>query len=213
MDDTHLHRGLRGKLVEEIRRKGITDDRVLEAIGRVPRHIFMDSSFIHFAYRDQAFPILSGQTISQPFTVAFQTQLLQVEPMHRILEVGTGSGYQAAVLSEMGARVFTIERHRELYLLSQSLLGHIKHKISFFYGDGYQGLPTYAPFDRILITAAAPAIPNQLLDQLKTGGRLVVPVGNSQSQEMTLVVKNGPQDYVTTTHGAFLFVPMLTGKA
>ncbi len=212
MEDSFQHKGMRRKLVEEIRRKGIHDEKVLEAINKVPRHLFMDSSFIKFAYRDQAFPIRAGQTISQPYTVAFQTQLLEIKPMYKVLEVGTGSGYQAAVLTEMGAKVYTIERQKELYLLSQSLLNSLHYRIHFFYGDGYLGLPTYGPFDRILITAAAPVIPEKLLDQLKTGGRLVVPLGGSNSQVMTLIEKQDEKTYKITEHGLFVFVPMLGGK-
>lgn len=212
MEDSFQHKGLRRKLVEEIRRKGIHDEKVLEAINKVPRHLFMDSSFIKFAYRDQAFPIRAGQTISQPYTVAFQTQLLEVKPMHKVLEVGTGSGYQAAVLAEMGAKVYTIERQKELYLLSQTLLNSLHYRIHFFYSDGYQGLPTYGPFDRILITAAAPVIPEKLLDQLKIGGRLVVPLGGSNSQVMTLIEKQDDKTFKKTEHGLFVFVPMLGGK-
>jgi protein-L-isoaspartate(D-aspartate) O-methyltransferase len=212
MEDSYQHKGLRKKLVEEIRLKGIRDEKVLAAINLVPRHLFMDSGFVNFAYRDQAFPISAGQTISQPYTVAFQTELLQVEPMHRVLEVGTGSGYQAAVLCEMGVRVFTIERHKELFIKSQMLLTSLNYRPAFFYGDGYQGLPTYGPFDRILITAAAPEIPEKLLDQLKVGGRLVVPVGGTSSQTMTVIEKLGEKDYRITEHGSFVFVPMLGGK-
>ncbi|HJZ39304.1 MAG TPA: protein-L-isoaspartate(D-aspartate) O-methyltransferase [Bacteroidales bacterium] len=212
MEDSYQHKGLRKKLVDEIRGKGITDERVLKAINMVPRHLFMDSGFIKFAYRDQAFPIRAGQTISQPYTVAFQTELLDITPMVKVLEVGTGSGYQAAVLAEMGAKVYTIERHKELYLLSQSLLNALHYRIQFFYGDGYQGLPTYGPFDRILITAAAPQVPDTLLKQLKPGGRLVVPLGTGGSQVMTLIEKKGENDYVRSEHGFFVFVPMLGGK-
>jgi len=212
MNDSYQHKGLRRKLVDEIRHKGITDESVLSAINKVPRHLFMDSSFIKFAYRDQAFPIRAGQTISQPYTVAFQTQLLAVSPMHKVLEVGTGSGYQAAVLAEMGAKVYTIERQKELYLSSQSLLNSLNYRMHFFYGDGYQGLPTYGPFDRILITAAAPEIPEKLLEQLKTGGRLVVPLGGSNTQVMTLIEKKDEHEYTTSEHGLFVFVPMIGGK-
>jgi len=212
MEDNYLHKGLREKLVDEIRRKGIRDERVLEAIRKVPRHLFMDSGFIKFAYKDQAFPIGSGQTISQPYTVAFQTELLDVKPLDKVLEIGTGSGYQAAVLVEMGARVYTIERQKELYLKVQMQLPRMGYKPSFFYGDGYQGLPTYGPFDRILITAAAPEIPATLIEQLKTGGKMVVPVGGSGSQVMTLVEKNGPGDFTTQEKGWFVFVPMIKGK-
>ncbi len=212
MEDSFQHKGLRKKLVEEIRRKGISEEKVLEAISKVPRHLFMDSGFIKFAYRDQAFPIRAGQTISQPYTVAFQTQLLDVHPQHKVLEVGTGSGYQAAVLVEMGAAVYTLERQKELYLLAQSLLGSLNYRLHFFYGDGYQGLPTYGPFDRILITAAAPEIPEKLLEQLKPGGKLVLPLGGGGSQVMTLIEKKGERDFRRSDHGLFVFVPMLGGK-
>lgn len=212
MEDNYLHRGLREKLVDEIRSKGIRDERVLEAIRKVPRHLFMDSGFIKFAYKDQAFPIGSGQTISQPYTVAFQTELLNVRPMDKVLEIGTGSGYQAAVLIELGARVYTIERQRDLYLKVQMQLPKMGYKPSFFYGDGYQGLPTYGPFDRILITAAAPEIPEALIDQLKVGGKMVVPVGKSGSQVMILLEKKGRNDFITREKGYFVFVPMVKGK-
>lgn len=212
MEDTFQHKGLRRKLVEEIRKKGITSERVLDAINKVPRHLFMDSGFIKFAYRDQAFPIRAGQTISQPYTVAIQTELLQVEAGHKVLEVGTGSGYQAAVLAELGVRVYTIERQKELYLSAQILLNALHYRVQFFYGDGYQGLPTYGPFDRILITAAAPVIPEKLLEQLKPGGRLVVPVGGSNAQVMTLLEKTDHGDFKKSHHGSFVFVPMLGGK-
>lgn len=212
MNENFQYKGLRNKLVEEIRKKGITDEKVLDAINKVRRHLFMDSSFIKFAYKDQAFPIGAGQSISQPYTVAFQTELLNVEPLHKVLEVGTGSGYQAAVLAELGAKVFTIERHKELYLKSQMLLNSLQYRIQFFYGDGYQGLPTYGPFDRIIITAAAPLIPDALLGQMKIGGRLVVPVGKQNAQTMTLIEKLGENEFRTTEHGSFVFVPMLGGK-
>ena len=211
MEDNFLHKGLRKKLVDEIRRKGIKNEKVLEAINNVPRHCFMDSGFINFAYKDQAFPIAAGQTISQPYTVAFQTELLQVRKLDRILEVGTGSGYQAAVLLEMGATVFSIERFKELYLKAKSTLEQLGYRPNLFYGDGYLGLPTYGPFDSIIITAAAPKIPDELLKQLKVGGRLIVPLGNSNSQIMTLVEKTGDDNYKTSEHGHFVFVPMIKG--
>ena len=212
MNDSFLHKGLRKKLVEEIRIKGIKDERVLEAIGRVPRHLFMDSGFVHFAYKDQAFPIAANQTISQPYTVAFQTQLLEIEKGDKVLEVGTGSGYQAAVLIEMGAKVFTIERYKELKVNAQRLLPPLGYRPHFFYGDGYEGLPTYAPFDKIIITAAANKLPEKLIEQLKINGKMVVPLGGRSSQTMTLVVKTSETEYKTTQHGAFIFVPMLKGK-
>ncbi len=212
MEDSYLHKGLRKRLVDEIKRKGIKDQSVLDAINKVPRHLFMDSSFTKFAYKDQAFPIGSGQTISQPYTVAFQTELLEVKKMDKILEIGTGSGYQAAVLIELGAKVYTIERQKKLMLKAKALLPKIGYQPHFFYGDGYSGLPSYAKFDKILVTAAAPDIPEKLIEQLKIGGRMVVPIGSSYSQTMTLVVKTGEDDYKTSEHGYFVFVPMLKGK-
>ncbi len=212
MEESYQYKGLRKKLVEIIRNKGINDERVLTAIGNVPRHQFMDSSFLKFSYADQAFPISSGQTISQPYTVAFQTQLLDVKPMEKVLEIGTGSGYQAAVLVELGARVFTVERHKELHLQSQALLNKLNYKARFFYGDGYEGLPAFAPFDKILITAAAPEIPVKLIDQLRAGGIMVMPLGERNGQSMVRIIKEDGNNYSLTKHGTFIFVPMLKGK-
>lgn len=212
MEDSFLHKGLRKKLVDEIRQKGIKDERVLEAIYKVPRHLFLDSGFVRMAYRDQAFPIGAGQTISQPYTVAFQTQLLGVNKLDKVLEVGTGSGYQAAVLLEMGVTVYTIERQRELFLKAKSFLPKIGYKPNFFYGDGYLGLPTYGPFDRILITAAIPEVPQALFSQLITGGKLVAPVGTVQAQIMTLFDKVSENELKKSEHGHFVFVPMIKGK-
>lgn len=211
--DTLRHQGMRKRLVEGIRIKGVRDQRVLDAISKVPRHLFMDSSFIQFAYKDQAFPIGAGQTISQPFTVAFQSQLLDVETNDKILEVGTGSGYQAAVLLEMGAQVFTIERQRELYLKVQQLLPNLGYHPKFFYGDGYKGLPTYGPFDKIIVTAGAPVIPEGLLKQLRIGGILVAPIGPSEKQIMYKVTRVSEEEYEKEKHGTFVFVPMLKGTA
>jgi len=212
MTDSYRHKGLRKKLVDTISDKGIQDNKILEAIGKVPRHYFMDSGFIEFAYRDQAFPIGSGQTISQPYTVAFQTELLQLKKHDKILEVGTGSGYQCAILLELGAKVYTIERQRELYLKSRALLGEMNYKPYFFYGDGYLGKPNHAPFDKILITAGAPEIPRDLLQQLKIGGRMVVPVGGSGGQMMIVVDRIAENEFKETEHGHFSFVPMLKGR-
>ena len=213
MEDSFRHKGLRKKLVELIRSKGISDENVLLAINVVPRHLFMDSSFITFSYSDQAFPIGSGQTISQPYTVAFQTELLEVKPLDKVLEVGTGSGYQTAVLLEMGAKVFTIERQRELFLKAQSDLKMLGYKPLFFYGDGYEGIPAYQPYDKILVTAAAPVIPQKLLEQLKVGGSLVIPVGGSSGQSMVKIIRESESNFVRTEHGAFSFVPLLKGKS
>lgn len=209
--DSLRHQGMRKRLVEGIRIKGIKDERVLNALAKVPRHLFMDSSFIQFAYKDQAFPIGAGQTISQPFTVAFQSQLLDVQPNDKILEVGTGSGYQAAVLMEMGATVYTIERQQELYLNVQRLLPDLGYHPKFFYGDGYKGLPTYGPFDKIIVTAGAPVIPEGLLDQLRIGGVLVVPIGSSEKQEMYKITRISEERFDKQKHGTFVFVPMLKG--
>jgi len=211
MEDTFRHKGLRKKLVETVSKKGITNKKILEAINKVPRHLFMDTGFINFAYKDQAFPIGEGQTISQPYTVAFQTQLLEVERHEKVLEIGTGSGYQAAVLLELGARVYTIERHRKLFLKVQTLLPNLGYKPNFYYGDGFKGIPSFAPFDKILITAAAADVPEELLKQLKIGGRMVIPVGGEGYQEMTLIVKKGKDEYERSNHGGFVFVPMVSG--
>ncbi|WP_372775438.1 protein-L-isoaspartate(D-aspartate) O-methyltransferase [Mangrovibacterium sp.] len=209
--DTLRHQGLRKRLVEGLRIKGIKDERVLKAISKVPRHLFMDSGFIQFAYKDQAFPIGAGQTISQPYTVAFQTCLLQLQQNDKVLEVGTGSGYQAAVLVEMGANVYTIERQRELFLKVQQQLPALGYFPKFFYGDGYKGLPTYGPFDKIIVTAGAPVIPEDLMQQLSIGGRMVIPLGPTDRQTMTLVVRVGENEFKKETHGTFVFVPMLKG--
>jgi protein-L-isoaspartate(D-aspartate) O-methyltransferase len=210
-NDTLQHRGMRRRLVETITQKGISDKNVLDAIGRVPRHLFMESSFIRFAYKDQAFPIGAGQTISQPFTVAFQTQLLNVVPNSKILEIGTGSGYQAAVLLEMGAQVFTIERQQELFVKVQQLLPQLGYNPRFFYGDGYKGLPTYGPFDGIVVTAGAPSIPEDLKTQMAIGGRMVIPVSSGDHQVMTLLIRQGEDEWEEQQYGDFAFVPMLRG--
>jgi protein-L-isoaspartate(D-aspartate) O-methyltransferase len=203
--------GLRRKLVDQVRSKGISDQRILDAMLKIPRHAFMDSSFLKFAYQDQAFPISSGQTISQPYTVAFQTWLLELQIHQKVLEVGTGSGYQAAILAELDVRVYTIERIRKLYQEAQLIHRELGYQVKFFLGDGNQGLPTYAPFDRILITAATPSIPEALKQQLIIGGILVAPVGQGENQIMTKCVRTGTDSFVTTTHGNFIFVPMKTG--
>jgi protein-L-isoaspartate(D-aspartate) O-methyltransferase len=211
MIDDFEAKGKRKKLVEELRQKGIIDEEVLRAINIVPRHIFMDPAFLIHAYVDKAFPISSGQTISQPYTVAVQTSLLQVKMRDKILEIGTGSGYQAAILAEMGARVFTIERFRELYLRAQQTLSSLGYSADFFYGDGHAGQPKYGPFDGIIITAAVKEVPDALLKQLKIGGRLVVPLGDNSTQVMTLVLREGEENFKYSSHGYFVFVPMLKG--
>lgn len=211
MTDSFEAKGKRQKLVADLRLKGISDEEVLRAIDTVPRHLFMDPAFLSHAYVDKAFPITSGQTISQPYTVAVQTSLLRLKKRDKILEIGTGSGYQAAILAEMGAKVYTIERYRELYLKAQRILSSLGYSADFFYGDGYEGKAQYGPFDGILITAAAPEVPKPLLQQLKTGGRLIVPVGSSGSQVMTVVERTGTDAFEYSEHGNFVFVPMLKG--
>ena len=213
MNDSYRHKGLRKKLVEEVRSKGIQDENVLAAVEAVPRHFFLDSSFVEIAYQDKPFPIGSGQTISQPYTVAFQTELLQVSKGLKVLEVGTGSGYQACILEEMGARVFSIERHHSLFTKTRKLLESMSSKVKLFYGDGYKGLPAFAPFDRILVTAAAPFVPEALTDQLKTGGMLVLPLGAGDTQVMTRLVKQDDGRLEEQKFGYFRFVPLLTNKA
>ena len=193
MKDTFRHQGKRKQLVEIVKAKGVSDEGVLAAIAKIPRHLFMDSSFEDHAYQDKAFPIAAEQTISQPFTVAFQSELLQVQPGEKILEIGTGSGYQTAVLCELGAKVYSIERQQELYVKTKRFLTQIGYRPKYLnFGDGYKGLPTYAPFDKIIVTAGAPFVPNPLLAQLKVGGRLVIPVGDDP-QIMTLFIRKSAQ--------------------
>jgi len=213
MIDSFKHKGLRQQLVEEIKAKGIKDTEVLKALGKIPRHLFLDSSFLEFAYQDKPFPIGSGQTISQPYTVAFQTELLKIGKGDKVLEIGTGSGYQACVLLELGAKVFSIERQKKLFEKTRSFLPKLNYRPRLFYGDGYKGLPTFAPFDKILITAAAPDIPDELLKQLKVGGRLVIPVGGSEIQEMLSIDKISESDFKEKKHGSFRFVPLLEDRA
>ncbi|MCP9199763.1 protein-L-isoaspartate(D-aspartate) O-methyltransferase [Gramella sp. GC03-9] len=212
MKDTYRHQGKRQQLVKTVKKKGITDEKVLAAIGKIPRHLFMDSSFEDHAYQDKAFPIAADQTISQPYTVAFQTELLEVKKGDKVLEIGTGSGYQTAVLCELGAKVYSIERQRELYKKTKlflSKLGYRPKHLSF--GDGYKGLPEYAPFEKIIVTAGAPEVPKDLLGQLKVGGRLVIPVG-SNVQTMTLFIRKSAKEFDKKEFGAFRFVPLLEDK-
>ena len=212
--DSYKHQGLRKQLVQNIRQKGIADPLVLAAMETVPRHYFFDSSFLESAYEDKPFPIGAGQTISQPYTVAFQSELLQIRRNDKVLEIGTGSGYQACILAEMGAKVFTIERHKTLFDRTSNFLPVVGyHTIKCFFGDGYKGLPTFAPFDKMIVTAAAPYIPDALLDQLKPGGILVIPVGANDVQIMTTIIKNTDNTYTKKEYGAFRFVPMLEDKA
>ena len=211
MDESLRLKGLRKKLVDSLRNKGITDERVLDAIGKIPRHMFIDSVFANLAYEDKPFSIGAGQTISQPHTVAIQTELLQLNKWDKVLEIGTGSGYQSAVLTEIGVQVYTIERQRELYIKAQQTLYKLGYRPHFFFGDGYEGKPAFAPFNKILVTAGAVQIPEKLLKQLVIGGRMVVPIGNSSKQIMTVIERVGENDFNTTHHGNFIFVPMLGG--
>lgn len=214
--DTYRHKGLRQQLINELKSKGIHDDRVLAAMNRIPRHFFLDLAFDKIAYEDRAFQIGAGQTISQPFTVAFQTQLLQINKLDKVLEVGTGSVYQASVLAELGAQVFTIERQKSLFDTNKLYypLASTYKNIKFFYGDGFKGLPKYAPFDKIIITAAAPHIPDELLSQLKIGGCMVLPLATNRDdvQQMTKIIKQNDGSFTTESFGDFSFVPMLVGR-
>lgn len=212
INDSNRHKGLRNQLVTTIRNKGIKDKKVLEAVSKVPRHLFMDSGFVDFAYQDKPFPIGADQTISQPYTVAFQTELLEVVAGHKILEIGTGSGYQTAVLIELKAEVYSIERQKELYTKAKKFLpkvGYVPKKL--VYGDGYAGLPENAPFDGIIVTAGAPYVPKALLGQLKIGGKLVIPVGDDV-QVMTVFTRTAEKKFEKFEYGDFRFVPMLKEK-
>lgn len=212
MKDTFKHKGLRKQLVATLVEKGIENPAVLEAIGSIPRHLFMDSSFLDHAYQDKAFPIAASQTISQPYTVAFQSELLEVKSGQKVLEIGTGSGYQAAVLCVLGAHVYSIERQLELFKKTSKFLpkiGYVPKRLIF--GDGYKGLEEEAPFDRIIVTAGAPFVPKPLLSQLKIGGRLVIPVGDVD-QIMTLYIRKGPKAFEKHELGSCKFVPLLENK-
>lgn len=211
--DSFRHQGLRRQLVVLLREKGISNEIILDAIGKIPRHTFMDNAFLEFAYQDKAFPIACGQTISQPYTVAYQTQLLDPQKGEKVLEIGTGSGYQSAVLGESGAKVFSIERHKALYEDTRKRLDQLNYfSIKTFYGDGFKGLPAYAPFDKILVTCGAPEIPIALLDQLKVGGIMVIPVGSLTEQVMTTVIKKPGGSTEIIQFDKFRFVPMLGDK-
>jgi protein-L-isoaspartate(D-aspartate) O-methyltransferase len=210
--DSYKHQGLRRQLIDTLKHKGISRKEVLDAMMRVPRHYFLDSAFLDFAYSDKAFPIGAGQTISQPYTVAFQTSLLEVGAGQKVLEIGTGSGYQTAVLTTMGVKVYTVERQKNLFKSAQQLLAKLNSTAKLFFGDGYKGLPSFAPFDRVLVTCGAPFIPKELIEQLKPGGILVVPLGEGDVQEMTKLVKNLDGTVEISNHGAFRFVPMLQDK-
>ncbi len=213
-EDSYRHKGLRKKLVDLLRTKGITDESVLRAINQVPRHFFLDTAFDEIAYEDRAFPIESGQTISHPYTVAYQTQLLDLKPYEKVLEIGTGSAYQACVLAEMQVQVFTIERQKKLFDSNKTQFPFLKSytNIKFFYGDGFEGLPTFAPFDKVIITAAAPFIPPKLIGQLKAGGKMVIPVDEGELQRMKRLTKLDDGSFSEELFDQFSFVPMLLGK-
>ena len=212
-EDTFRHKGLRKKLIDIVREQGISDETVLIAMNNIPRHFFMDTALDNIAYEDRAFPISDGQTISQPYTVAYQTQLLQIKPYDKVLEIGTGSIYQATVLAELGAKVFTIERQKNLFDKTKNYIFKTKYiNIKFFYGDGFLGLPNFAPFDKILITAAAPFLPPKLLEQLKPGGIMVIPVDDGENQIMKKVTKLEDGTFEEEVFNKFSFVPMLAGR-
>lgn len=214
-EDNYRHKGMRQQLVNQLRSDGFSDERVLAAINEVPRHVFLDSSFVEFAYTDQPFAIGAGQTISQPSTVAFQTALLKVERGMKVLEIGTGSGYQACVLAALGAKVYSIERQRNLYFRTKEILEQLPYHVKTFLGDGYEGLDTYKPFDRVIITAGAPMVPPKLVDQLKPSGIMVIPMDNpsGDGQVMVRLTKNADGSLDREEFGDFKFVPMLTGMA
>ncbi len=213
MEDTFKHKGMRKKLVDELEQMGISNKNVLEAFYKVPRHFFLDLAFVNQAYSNMAFQIGEGQTISHPYTVTFQTQLLQLQPKEKVLEIGTGSGFQTCVLCELGVKVFSVERQRNLFLKTKPLIQKLGYIAKLFYGDGYQGKPSFAPFDKILVTCGAPFIPTELLKQLKVGGILVIPIGEGEKQIMTKIVKHGEEDYSKEEFGDFSFVPMLKNTA
>lgn len=213
MKDTSKHQGLRNQLASVLYSKGITDENVLNAVRKIPRHLFIDSSFEDHAYQDKAFPIAAEQTISQPYTVAFQSQVLKIKPEDKVLEIGTGSGYQTAVLLELQAEVYTIERQHELFKKTSLFLPKLGYKPKkFIFGDGYKGLSEKAPFDKIIVTAGAPFVPKPLLSQLKVGGMLLIPVGD-KTQVMTLFIRKSPKEFEKHELGDFAFVPMLQKKA
>ncbi len=211
--DNYREQGARKQLVEIIKKKGIEDEGVLKAIAKVPRHFFFDETFWNQAYRDIAFPIGEGQTISQPYTVAYQTQLLHIKKGDKVLEIGTGSGYQACILLELDAKVYTIERQQKLYERTIQVLPHMGYKPKFFLGDGSKGIKEHAPYDKIIVTAGAPTVPGELLKQLAIGGILVIPVGDSETQKMVTILKTAENDFEKHVLDAFRFVPLVGDKA
>ncbi len=209
MQDTYKHKGLRKQLIDELRQRGIRNERILEAFNAIPRHFFLDLAFEKQAYTNMAFQIGAGQTISHPYTVAFQTQLLDVQKGEKVLEIGTGSGFQTCILCEMGAKVVSIERQRELFVKAKTIIHHFNFNPRLFFGDGYKGQPTYAPFDKILVTCGAPFVPEALQEQLKVGGVLVIPLGSGSIQEMKRITRLSETEFKTEDFGDFSFVPML----
>lgn len=207
--DSFKHKGMRRQLISELRAKGINDEKILEAFEAVPRHFFLDLAFINQAYSDTAFQIGAGQTISQPYTVAFQTQLLDVKRGDKILEIGTGSAFQTCILCQLGAKVFSIERQRELHIKAKHILRHFNFNPRLFFGDGFKGQVSFAPYDKILITCGAPYVPEDLLKQLKPGGVMVIPVGSQEKQEMVRITRKDEKQYTEESFGTFMFVPML----
>ena len=212
LTDSYRHQGLRKLMLKELAELGIHDERVLEAMEKLPRHFFMEGAFLEFAYENKAFQIGAGQTISQPFTVAFQTQLLQLNKGDKVLEIGTGSGYQCGVLCQMGAKVTSIERQKLLHSNAKALLTQLKYRPNLFYGDGFKGKSVFAPFDKVIVTCGAPHIPEELVHQTKVGGRLVIPLGKDGVQEMVLLEKVSDNELVRTNYGKFSFVPMLENR-
>lgn len=212
MRDSFKYKGMRRQLITELAAKGIEDQRVLNAFDVIPRHFFLDNAFAEQAYTNMAFQIGSGQTISHPYTVAFQTQLLQIKKGDKILEIGSGSGFQTCVLCELGAKVFSIERHKELHLKAKNSVSFLGYTARLSFGDGYKGLPTFAPFDKIIITCGAPEIPLELVKQLKVGGIMIIPVGAGEQQMMKRIIKTNEDDFSTEDLGVFSFVPMLEDR-
>jgi protein-L-isoaspartate(D-aspartate) O-methyltransferase len=211
--DSYREQGARKQLVDLLRKKGIEDEDVLKAISKVPRHFFFDETFWNQAYRDIAFPIGEGQTISQPYTVAYQTQLLHIHRGDKVLEIGTGSGYQTCILMELGAKVYTIERQEKLFERTILVLPYMGYKPEFILGDGSKGVPEHAPYDKIIVTAGAPTVPDELLKQLNVGGILIIPVGNAEKQKMVTILKTGENDYEKVVLDTFRFVPLIGDKA
>lgn len=212
VQDTYRNKGMRRKLIKELREKGIKSEAILNAFDNIPRHFFLDNAFVEQAYSNMAFQIGSGQTISHPYTVAFQTELLDLKKGDKVLEIGSGSGFQTCILCELGAKVFSIERHKPLHLKAKAMVDHFKFNARLSFGDGYKGLPTFAPFDKILITCGAPGIPDALVEQLKVGGVMVIPIGEGESQQMKRIIKLENGELQIEDFGVFKFVPMLQDK-